>query len=341
MKAVIYSGPEHFTVTETPTPTPGPYDALIRTELAGLCGTDLHIHSGDFAARFPLTPGHEVVGVVEAVGAQVSRVKPGQRVTVNANINCGLCDYCRAGRPTLCDRGEALGVTRPGFFAEYAVAPERLVHPVGDLASEIAVFIEPTACAMHGLEVLQLRPGGSAVVIGAGPTGLMLAQLLAVGGAASVTVAAPSQHKLATAKALGIDHTLLIDRNDPAGALQALLAMSPTGDGYDTVVEATGSPTIGEICVPLARRGGQVLIYGVTRPGERVSIDPFDVFRREITIKGSFAEMTSFDAAIAMLTTGRVKTTGIASHVIPLDQFEQALHTLQHDRGAHKVVVKP
>lgn len=339
MKAVVYSGPGHFTVTETPIPEPGPYEALIRTELCGLCGTDLHIHHGDFPARFPLTPGHEVVGVVEAVGDQVTRVKAGERVTVHPNINCGLCEYCLAGRPTLCDRGEALGVTRPGFFAEYAVAPENLIHSVGDLPPEVAVFIEPTACAMHGLEVLQLRPGSSAVVIGAGPTGLLLAQLLASGGAASVTVAAPSQHKLATAKALGIDNTSAIDRDDPTGTLRALLAGSPRGDGYDTVVEATGSPAIGEICVPLARRGGQVLIYGVARPGQSVSFEPFDVFRREITIKGSFAEMTSFGAAIAALTSGRVRTDGIVSHTFGLDRFDQALDTLQHHRGAHKVMV--
>ena len=150
---------------------------------------------------------------------------------------------------------------------------------------------------MHGLETLQIRPGATALVFGAGPTGLLLAQLIRSGGAASVTVAAPTPFKLDTARALGIDQTILIDRADMEGNRARLLDASGA-DGYDYVVEATGSTAIGNICVPLTRNGGTVLVYGVTRADETVSFHPFDVFRREITIKGSFAEMTSFGAAI-------------------------------------------
>ena len=228
-----------------------------------------------------------------------------------------------------------------GFFAEYAIAEHTLVFSTEGLPVETAVFSEPTSCAMHGLESLQMRPGGSALVLGAGPTGLLLAQLIASGGASSVTVAAPSQFKLDTASRLGVDRTVRITRDDPEGNIDALLAASPHGDGYDAVVEATGSPVVGDICVPLTRRGGTVLIYGVTREDDVVRFSPFDVFRREITIRGSFAEMTSFGAAIDALRGGRVRTDGIVTHRFPLEDYGLALETLRNDPTAHKVVIVP
>jgi D-arabinitol dehydrogenase (NADP+) len=154
-------------------------------------------------------------------------------------------------------------------------------------------------------------------------------------------VAAPSQFKLDTAGALGVDRTVRIVRDDPEANIAALLAASPHGDGYDAVVEATGSPTVGDICVPLTRRGGTVLIYGVTRVDDVVRFRPFDVFRREITIRGSFAEMTSFGAAIDALHGGRVRTDGIVTHRFPLDDYGLALEALRNDPTAHKVVMVP
>jgi D-arabinitol dehydrogenase (NADP+) len=213
-----------------------------------------------------------------------------------------------------------------------------LVFSVQGLPLDTAVFTEPAACAMHGLETLNLRPGSSALVFGAGPTGLLLGQLIASGGASSVTVAAPTQFKLDRASALGASQTVLITRDDPQGNLQKVRAASG-GDGYDVVVEATGATGIGDICVPLTRNGGTVLIYGVTRGDEVVRFHPFDVFRREITIKGSFAEMTSFGAAIAALRGGRARTDGIITHRFPLDQYGKALDALANDRTAHKIVL--
>ena len=126
---------------------------------------------------------------------------------------------------------------------------------------------------------------------------------------------------------------------DPAENIDLLKKASPSGDGYDVVVEATGVTAVGNICLPLTRNGGTVLVYGVTRPVERLSVSPFEIFRREITIKGSYAEMTSFGAAIAALRTGRVRTDGIISHRFSLDEYGEALETLGSDPAAHKVVI--
>jgi D-arabinitol dehydrogenase (NADP+) len=338
MKAVRYEAPGDFAVTDVPMPPVGPLDVRIKINQSGVCGTDVHLHHGTYIGVYPLTPGHETIGEIDEVGSEVTRFRVGERVTVNPNIYCGHCDYCLAGQLVRCANTEGMGVHRPGFFAEYASADHRQVFSVDGLEPDTAVFAEPTACAMHGLETLGQRPGGSALVLGAGPTGLLLAQLIGSGGATSVTVADIVPFKLQTAAGLGVDKTVHISR-DAAANIDLLRDSSPNGDGYDVVVEATGVTAVGNICVPLARNGGTVLIYGVTRPDERISVSPFELFRREITIKGSYAEMTSFAAAIAALRTTRVRTDGIISHRFSLDDYGKALDTLTSDPTAHKVVI--
>ena len=339
MKAVVYDAARSYTVKEIPAPQAGPGEVRIKVDRVGVCGTDLHIHEGDFNAVFPLIPGHELVGVVDRLGDGVTGLRLGEQVSVNPNVYCGHCAYCQAGRLILCENLQGYGSNFPGFLAEYVTVPRTLVFSVEGLPPDIAVFTEPAACAMHGLETLDLRPGSSALVFGAGPTGLLLAQFIANGGASSVTVAAPSQFKLDTAAGLGIDRTVRISRDDPDGNIATLRQASPGRDGYDVVVEATGSPAIGEICVPLTRNGGTVLVYGVTRAEDIVTFHPFDVFRREITIKGSFAEITSFGAAIAALRGGRARTAGIITHRFSLDDYGKALDALEHDPSVHKVVI--
>jgi D-arabinitol dehydrogenase (NADP+) len=338
VKAVVYDQPRRYEIADVPTPEPGPGQVRIRVIQVGVCGTDLHIHNGEFMAAYPLIPGHELVGTIDALGEGADRFRPGEHVTVNPNVHCGRCEYCRSGRLILCENLKGMGSNFPGFFAESVTVPEHLVFSVEGIPVDTAVFAEPAACATHGLENLQVRPGASALVFGAGPTGLLLAQLLRSGGASSVTVAAPKRFKLDTAAALGIDRTVLVPRDDPETARAAAWDASG-GRGYDIVVEATGSAAIGSICVPLTRNGGTVLIYGVTHAEDRVSFSPYDVFRREITIRGSFAEITSFGAAIAALRSGRVRTDGIISHRFRLDEYGRALETLRSDPTAHMVII--
>jgi D-arabinitol dehydrogenase (NADP+) len=338
VKAVVYDAPRSFAVTDVPVPAVNPGEVRIKVIQVGVCGTDVHIHHGDFQAVFPLIPGHELVGVVDELGEGVTRFRIGEQVTVNPNVYCGRCDYCLSGRLGLCSDAKGLGSNYPGFFAEYVTVSDLLVFSVEGLPLDTAVFTEPAACALHGVETLRPRPGSSALVLGAGPTGLLLAQLIRSSGAASVTVAAPEQFKLDRAASLGIDHTVRIERDKSESNLARLLEASGT-DGYDSVVEATGATTVGDITVPLTRRGGTVMVYGVTRADEVVRFHPFDVFRREITIKGSFAEMTSFGAAIAALRTGRAKTDGIITHRFPLADYDKALDALTGDRTSHKVVI--
>jgi D-arabinitol dehydrogenase (NADP+) len=339
MKAVLYDAPRSYSVADVPAPEAAPGQIRIKVDQVGICGTDLHIHEGDFNAVFPLIPGHELVGVVDQLGEGVTSFRLGEQVTVNPNVYCGLCQYCLAGRLILCENLKGYGSNFPGFFAEYVTVPEQLVFSVDGLPRDTAVFAEPASCAMHGVESLQIRPGSSALVFGAGPTGLLLAQLIAHSGASSVTVAAPSAFKLETGEALGVDRTVQIDRRDADANVRRLREHSPRGDGFDIVVEATGSTAVGDICVPLTRNGGTVLVYGVTRNEDLVQFHPFDVFRREITIRGSFAEITSFAAAIDAMRNGRLRTDGMITHRFRLDDYGKALDALANDPTAHKVVL--
>lgn len=338
MKAVLFDRPRVFGVEELPTPAPRAGEVRVAMSVAGVCGTDVHIHDGTFFARFPLTPGHEPVGVVDAVGDGVTGLEPGRRVAVNGNSGCGACRFCVRGRPLLCRNLSALGVTGPGGFAEYMLAPAAQVFPVDDLEPEVAVMVEPTACAVHGIETLAPPPACDALVLGAGPTGLMLAQLLMHSGAARVTVAAPTEFKLDLARSYGVDETVVVDRADAAAAGRTLRELAP--DGFDVVVDATGAASVSEQAIGLARDGGTILFYGVVPPDDRVSLSPYEVYRRELTIKGSFAQVDCFPRAIAMLRSGRVRTDGIVTHRFPLDRFGDAIETARSDARCLKAVVE-
>ncbi|MEO8852014.1 MAG: alcohol dehydrogenase catalytic domain-containing protein, partial [Allobranchiibius sp.] len=167
MRAVVYEAARNYEIKDIPTPEPAVGEVRIKVIQVGICGTDLHIHHGDFNAVFPLIPGHELVGTVDALGEGADRFAIGEQVTVNPNVYCGRCDYCLAGRLILCADAKGLGSNYPGFFAEYVVVAENLIFSVEGIDPDTAVFTEPAACAMHGVETLAPRPGSTALVFGA------------------------------------------------------------------------------------------------------------------------------------------------------------------------------
>lgn len=340
MRAVVYDAPRSFTIADVPTPEPGPGEVRVKVTQTGVCGTDLHLHEGQFLAAYPMTPGHETVGTVDALGEGVDGLTPGEQVVVNPNSSCGRCAFCREGRDLLCDSFSGIGSTLPGGFAELMLAPAAQVFSVADLPADVAVLTEPTSCVAHGIDVIRPRPGSTALVFGAGPTGVLLAQLLRAGGVAHVTNAAPTAFKLELAARLGADATYEMDRGDLPGDVQRLRELSG-GSGFDIVVDATGAAPVAEVLVPLTRSGGTAVFYGVTDEAARVQISPYDIFRREISIKGSFAEISSFPAAIAALRSGRARTDGLITHRFALDGYGAALEALRSDPTAHKVVVVP
>jgi D-arabinitol dehydrogenase (NADP+) len=338
MKAVVYDKPRSFTVTDVAEPHAGAGEVRLRVVLAGVCGTDGHLHQGEFDPVYPLTPGHEIVGEVDELGEGVTAPLAGQRVVLDNMQSCGMCTSCRRARPAFCASLVAQGVNAPGGFAQYIVAPAGKCHPVDDLSAEVAVLAEPTACVMHGLDLLDLRPGSDVVVFGAGPTGLVLAQLLRYVGASRVTVAAPTAFKLEVAKRHGADETVQVDRADPEASTARLRELAP--DGFDVVIDATGTVDVLRRCLSLTRDGGTVFVYGMTEEAAELTVSPYEIFRRELVIKGSFSQAYSFDRAISALRGGRVRTEGIVTHRFGLDDYGAALAALA-DSACIKAVMQP
>jgi D-arabinitol dehydrogenase (NADP+) len=338
MRAVVYDRPENFAVCEIPVPEPGPGQVLLAVLVAGVCGTDLHLHAGEFGPSYPLIPGHEFVGDVTAVGDGVDTGLLGHRVVVDNTASCGRCVECRRARPAYCRQLIAQGVNAPGGFAEQVLTDANRCFVVDDLPPDVAVLTEPVACVVHGLDMLALSPGAEVLLFGAGPTGLILTSLLARSGAGRLTVAAPTAAKLELARARGADETVQIDRADPGAIVARLAVQAP--DGFDVVIDATGAPAVLATTLDLVRTGGTVFVYGMTPEATRWPISPYDVFRRELTIKGSFAQQFSFDRALTALRTGRVDPAGIVSKRFGLDQYADALRAVA-DSAVVKAVLVP
>ncbi|KAH7015255.1 chaperonin 10-like protein [Ilyonectria destructans] len=312
-------------------------DVLVQVKACGVCGTDLHIHEGEFIAKFPLIPGHETVGVVAAVGKDVKGFSIGDRVAADNSELCNECFYCRRGQPLLCENFNAHGVTMNGGFAEYCAYPAAKVFKIHNLSWVDATLLEPASCACHGLEKIRPKLGSHVLMFGAGPTGLMLAQLLRQNGGCKVTIAAPGGLKMDLAKSLeAADEYLELSRSDPAKQFAQLRAENPYG--FDIVVEATGSVGILEDSINYVRRGGTLVVYGVYSNADRVSWPPSKIFGDEITILGSFSETYMFPATIDYLDSGKVKTAGIVNKTFKLEQFGEALQSIK-DKTAIKAAI--
>lgn len=197
MKAIQYTAPRQFAVVDLPKPEPGPHQVVIRVKACGICKTDLTIHDGSFLAKFPLVNGHEFAGVIDSVGSAVTKWKVGDRVTADNTELCGYCEPCRSDKPLYCENFNSHGCNMPGGFAEYVLINHDKVFALSDkLSFEEATFTEPTACAVHGVDRIAPRFGDSILMFGAGPTGIILAQLLRRAGAGRMVIADPHADKL-------------------------------------------------------------------------------------------------------------------------------------------------
>ena len=327
MRAVLVTAPGSVELVDLTDPTPAPDGVVVEVAAVGICGTDLHIVDGH-AGRLPVVPGHELAGTVVAVGSEVRTVRVGDRVAVDPNSPCGACRSCHAGRGNLCRDLEALGVTLPGAAAELVAAPAASCVRLPDgLDLEAAALVEPLSCAVHALDVLGTRPGSSVLVYGAGTMGLMLLQLAARGGARSVDVVDLNPEKLSRAADLGCSRT--------SGSAAEL----DCPEGWDVVVDATGSAAaIGDGLSRVAD-GGTFLQFGVSRPDVTVPFSPYDVYRREITITGSMAVLHSFARAVDLLAAGFLDPAAFITTRVPLQDYRAALEGFRAGAGLKTLVL--
>lgn len=338
MRAVRYDQVESPVLREMPDIPLAQGEVRLRVLASGICPEDLQIHHGGFGAEFPLTPGHEMVGEVIELGSGVGRLSVGDRVVVDTAVPCGWCSMCQSGQPTQCVRLRGYGLWLPGSAAEHIVVEAARAVPIGDMDVDTAVLAEPIACAVHALDVLAMRPGSSVLIKGGGPNAQILSQLLARGGASSVTVASSSPHNLDVAVRNGATHAVITDPLDFGASFQDLLAHEP--EGFDVVIDTTGISSPPVNCLPLLRSGGTFFVYGMPVEEATISIRPYDVMRRELRIAGSFSQTNCVARAVALLAAGRVVADGIITHRFTLDQYPEAIAAVQ-DPMCLKAVLYP
>ncbi|OLR92154.1 zinc-dependent alcohol dehydrogenase family protein [Actinokineospora bangkokensis] len=322
MKAAVITGIGSVEVTEVPDPTPGPRDVVVDVAACGLCGTDLHILQGEFAPTLPIVPGHEFAGVVAEVGKDVTEVKVGDRVAVDPSLYCFECRMCRNGHNNLCERWNAIGVSKPGGAAEYAVAPVANCVVLPDhVRTEDAALIEPLSCAVRGYDVLRAKMATRVLIYGSGTMGLMMLQLAKLTGAASIDVVDLNDERLKTAVQLGVTNT----------ARSADEIEAPRG--WDLVIDATGNAKAIQDGIDRVAPGGTFLQFGVSDYSARVTIEPYKIYNQEITITGSMAVLHSYERAADLFATGVLDPEVFISDRVPLADYAAALEKFKNGIG--------
>jgi len=312
------TGPGALEVTTLPDPVPDAGWVVVEVAAVGLCGTDLHILSGEHG-RLPVVPGHEVTGTVVALGSGVTTLSLGDRVAVEPNLPCRACRECRRGRTNLCPDLGALGVTTTGGAAELMAAPAGACVVLPDHVDlKAATLIEPLSCAVRGYDVLQSQLGARVLVYGAGTMGLMMLALAHRTGAATVDVVDLNPDKLAAAKQIGCS---------------SAAASAEEDRDWDVVVDATGNLTAIQDGLGRVARGGTFLQFGVASPDARAQVSPYDVYRREITITGSMAVLNSFERAADLFAAGVLDAGLLITRQAPLDEYASALDAFARGEG--------
>ena len=335
MQAATFYGPREMRIAELPDPVPGPGEAVLRVRSAGICGGDLH----EYRAGVQLYPtpyprpaqGHELAGVVTAVGEGVEHIVPGDRVGVQPMISCGACAQCARGRFALCTRLEHIGVARAGGFAELCVAPAQNLFPLPpSVSDDEGALLDCAAVAVHALARVPVAQGARVVVLGAGAIGLAVAQLAKhVGG--RVTVVGTRGAPLEIALAAGVDDVVDLGANDEA----------PTD--ADVVFETAGGPTLLERAVAAAAPGATIGLVGESFGPQ--SLDPAHLLPRELTLAFVWSHdgRGEYARALEFADQGVVRLAPAITHRFLLTQLEEAFATAS-DRartGAIKVVVTP
>ncbi|MDW4498885.1 alcohol dehydrogenase catalytic domain-containing protein [Sulfitobacter sp. D35] len=315
MRGVVFSARETVALKDLPDPEPGPGEVLIEVRASGICHTDFEVLRGNYGASdFPLVPGHEYAGLVRAVGDGVADVTPGMRVVVDPNVECGTCPACARGWAHLCDTLGAYGVDRDGGFAHLSVVRASALHPIGDMAFDVAALAEPMGCVLNGLGAVRAEHRQSALIFGAGPIGLLLAVGLRGKGVENVTLVDIDEARLTFAAGFGFRPVV------PGSAELTALER-----GVDLVVDATGVPAVAQGLTAYIANGGAGLFFGVCPSDARIEVSPFELFRRQITLAGSHSLNHNIPEALDVLRAFGPGLEKLVSHRLALDEVAAIL----------------
>jgi L-idonate 5-dehydrogenase len=341
MSTVVIHAAHDLRVEALEAPDPGPGEVRIRIARGGICGSDLHYyHAGGFGTvrlRQPMVLGHEAAGVVEAVGAGVTHVAPGDAVAVNPSLPCGACAQCLAGRPIHCEEMRFLGSAMrmphvQGAFRRHFTceAPRAVPLPPG-LAVERAAFAEPLSVCLHAAAQAGPLLGARVLVTGSGPIGVLCAAVARLGGAREVVVTDLVAPPLAVARAMGADRTHAL-QDDPDA-----LAPYAAGKGwFDVAFECSGSASAPVAALAVMRPGGTIVQVGV---GGEAAIPLAALVAREVRFAGSFRFHAEFAHAVEVLASGRLDPTPMLTEVVPVSDAVRAFDLAGDRRRAMKVQI--
>jgi 2-desacetyl-2-hydroxyethyl bacteriochlorophyllide A dehydrogenase len=317
MKAVRITTGHKISVIETTIPKLGADEVLVRPACCGICGTDLHIlRHGFVGTNYPVTPGHEFAGKVVATGKDVHGLREGDFVTVDPNVVCGKCRWCRAGRPNLCVELSPIGVGRSGAAADFVAVPARNAFKVAEsIGHGVAAMIEPLACALHAIESSQGIKDRTALVIGGGTMGLLIAIGARRLGAARVSLSDPSQSKRDVARQVGVED---VRTPDQVG-----------NDVFDVVFEAAGVKPALEQALKAVEKTGVLVQVGVHDADAMASFYPFKLYERELRFIGSNSCADKFPAAVELMPEIRDAVGPLIGRSFPVWDFEGAVRSME------------
>jgi 2-desacetyl-2-hydroxyethyl bacteriochlorophyllide A dehydrogenase len=323
MKAIVASQPSQFEFTTIPSPECGPDQVVVRTDSCGICGTDLEILRGSMPPgfiHFPVVPGHEWTGVVEEAGKDVKNLKPGDRVSVEGYLDCGVCRHCLAGERNLCETHQQIGMTHNGGFAEYVAAPARSCHKVADhVTLEEAVMVEPASTVVRAVERARLKQGIKAVIVGCGPIGQVAARVLSLYSPSAILGVDTTDTQRPMAKRAGMtDFTTNLNPVE--------LRQMSGWEGWDVVINCAGGSKATELSLSLARRGGTVIMIGGAPDGQTASIPANRFVMGDLQIVGVCGyTRESWMRTLQLLEKGELKFEDLITHRVPLADFKRAV----------------
>ena len=308
MKAVVLSAVNNLAIAEVEKPKPGLKECLVKVLACGICGTDRHIYHGEYPSAKPVILGHEFGGVIEEVGSN-SKFKVGQVVSVDPNIVCGTCPDCVAERTAFCPDLTALGVNINGGLAEYVLTPDSQIYPVkADLNPLHLAFIEPLACSIRGLDLANLKGGEKVAVLGGGVIGLLVVQLAKLAGASEIVLI--TRQKFRRDVALKIGATRVIDPNSED--------VNTAVTNMDVVFECAGAVETFKQAQNISRRGGSVIVLGLTASDVTLEVNPFNIVVNELRIQGSFLNPLTQGRAAELVESGKLNLDILISKVVDL-----------------------
>lgn len=332
--------PGNIIFTEIPTPEPDCGQVRIKIKRSGICQTDnTYINEGGFALKPPVVLGHEVAGVIDAMGDDVTGFAIGERVITQTTFHvCGKCRFCKRGELNHCPERKGIGSAANGGFAEYVVnSAGSVMHLPDDMTFDQGACIEPLACGVHALtERTVVNVGSIVVVLGPGPIGLFAAQVAKAQGAYVILGGTSTdKSRLELGLSLGIDQVVDVEKDDVLAIVKAV----SEGYGADVVVEATGSRAAVALSMEIVARRGTFVPMGIFN--NDICIDFHNIKKKELTVEGSHAQVpTAWEKAIRMVQLGKINTTAVVSHVFPLSQWEEAFKTVANRTGL-KVLLDP